>query len=97
MARPYRGRRACGKHLAVVAFGNFWGDQAFPTKTVRIVSTYGAVPLLFWSPWDKPHAIRCRMRNKQAFISLYFKSSARLNASSISACEKPTALAADKT
>ena len=44
-----------GKRLAVVAFGNFWGDQAFPLKTVRIVSGYGAIPLLFWSPWDKPY------------------------------------------
>ncbi|MBF0412404.1 MAG: glycosyltransferase [Desulfamplus sp.] len=44
-----------GKHLAVVAFGNFWGDQEFPLKTVRIVSGYGAVPLIFWSPWDKPY------------------------------------------
>jgi len=45
-----------GKHLALVAFGNFWGDQAFPAKTVAIVSGYGAIPLLFWSPWDKPYA-----------------------------------------
>jgi beta-mannanase len=44
-----------GKHLAVVAFGNFWGDQAFPDKTARIVSAYGAVPLMYWSPWDKPY------------------------------------------
>lgn len=44
-----------GKHLAVVAFGNFWGDQAFPDKSVRIISAYGAVPLLYWSPWDKPY------------------------------------------
>jgi hypothetical protein len=44
-----------GKHLATVAFGNFWGDQAFPEKTVRIISSYGAVPLIFWSPWDKPY------------------------------------------
>ncbi len=44
-----------GKHLAVVAFGNFWGDQAFPDKSVRIVDAYGAVPLLYWSPWDKPY------------------------------------------
>jgi len=44
-----------GKHLAAVAFGNFWGDQAFPEKTVRIIANYGAVPLLFWSPWDKPY------------------------------------------
>jgi len=44
-----------GKRLATVAFGNFWGDQAFPEKTVRIISSYGAVPLIFWSPWDKPY------------------------------------------
>jgi len=44
-----------GKPLAAVAFGNFWGDQAFPEKTLRIISSYGAVPLIFWSPWDKPY------------------------------------------
>jgi len=47
--------RLTGKSLAVVAFGNFWGDRAFPEKTVRLVANYGAVPLLFWSPWDKPY------------------------------------------
>ncbi len=44
-----------GKHLAVIALGNFWGEQAFPAKTLAIISGYGAVPLLFWSPWDKPY------------------------------------------
>jgi hypothetical protein len=44
-----------GKHLAIVAFGSFWGEQAFPVKTVNIVEGYGAVPLIFWSPWDKPY------------------------------------------
>ncbi|MCL2458585.1 MAG: glycoside hydrolase family 26 protein [Desulfobulbus sp.] len=47
--------RLTGKPLAVVAFGNFWGDRAFPEKTLRIIEGYGAVPLLFWSPWDKPY------------------------------------------
>jgi len=47
--------RMIGKPLAVVAFGNFWGDQEFPLKTVKIISGYGAIPLLFWSPWDKPY------------------------------------------
>ena len=47
--------RMTGKRLAVVAFGNFWGDQQFPARTARIVSSYGAIPLLFWSPWDKPY------------------------------------------
>ena len=44
-----------GKHLAVVAFGSFWGEQNFPTRIANIVSAYGAVPLIFWSPWDKPY------------------------------------------
>lgn len=44
-----------GKHLAIVGFGNFWGEQAFPVKTVKILSEYGAVPLIYWSPWDKPY------------------------------------------
>lgn len=44
-----------GKHLAVVAFGSFWGEQAFPAKDVQIVSNYGAIPLIFWSPWDIPY------------------------------------------
>ncbi len=44
-----------GKHLAIVGFGNFWGEQAFPLKTVNIVSGYGAIPLLYWSPWDRPY------------------------------------------
>ncbi len=44
-----------GKHLAVVAFGNFWGEQTFPTKAIDIIAGYGAIPLIFWSPWDKPY------------------------------------------
>jgi len=44
-----------GKHLAVVAFGSFWGEQQFPTKAANIIAAYGAVPLIFWSPWDRPY------------------------------------------
>ena len=44
-----------GKHQAIIGLGNFWGEQQFPTKNVHIVSSYGAVPLLYWSPWDKPY------------------------------------------
>jgi hypothetical protein len=44
-----------GKHQAVIGLGNFWGEQQFPAKNVHIVSSYGAVPLLYWSPWDKPY------------------------------------------
>lgn len=47
--------RLIGKHLAVVAFGNFWGEQIFPAKALKIIAGYGAIPLVFWSPWDKPY------------------------------------------
>ncbi len=45
-----------GKHQAIIAFGNFWGEQAFALKDAQIVTRYGAIPLIFWSPWDKPYS-----------------------------------------
>ena len=44
-----------GKHQSLIGLGNFWGEQRFPAKNVHIISSYGAVPLLYWSPWDKPY------------------------------------------
>ena len=44
-----------GKTMALVAFGSFWGRGSFPTQQVEQVRAYGAVPLLFWSPWDAPY------------------------------------------
>jgi len=43
-----------GKPMTIVAFGSFWGRQNFPSDQVALVRGYGAVPLLFWSPWDEP-------------------------------------------
>ena len=43
-----------GKPMAIVAFGSFWARQEFPSEKVSLVRSYGAVPLLFWSPWDDP-------------------------------------------
>jgi len=43
-----------GKPLAIVAFGSFWARGSFPSEKVALVRSYGAVPLLFWSPWDEP-------------------------------------------
>jgi hypothetical protein len=43
-----------GKPMAIVAFGSFWARQEFPAEKVALVNAYGAVPLLFWSPWDAP-------------------------------------------
>ncbi|WP_169728950.1 glycoside hydrolase family 26 protein [Desulfatirhabdium butyrativorans] len=45
-----------GKHQAIIACGAFWGEPTeFPIRLIRIIDRYGAVPLLFWSPWDKPY------------------------------------------
>ena len=44
-----------GKPMALVACGSFWGRGAFPNEQVSIIRAYGAVPLLFWSPWDAPY------------------------------------------
>ena len=42
------------KPMAIVAFGSFWARGTFPSEQVSLVRAYGAVPLLFWSPWDEP-------------------------------------------
>lgn len=44
-----------GKHQAMIGFGNFWGEQQFPLKNLHIITSYGAIPLIYWSPWDKPY------------------------------------------
>lgn len=43
-----------GKHQAIISFGSFWARDQFPTEQVNLVRTYGAVPLIYWSPWDEP-------------------------------------------
>jgi hypothetical protein len=47
--------RLVGKHQAIVASSSYWGEQTFPTSNVRLISEHGSVPLIFWSPWDKPY------------------------------------------
>lgn len=44
-----------GKPQAIVASSSYWGEQSFPRFNLEIISRYGAVPLLFWSPWDRPY------------------------------------------
>jgi hypothetical protein len=44
-----------GKHQAIIASSSYWGEQTFPRKNLEIIQNYGAVPLLFWSPWDRPY------------------------------------------
>lgn len=44
-----------GKRQAIVASSSYWGEQTFPTANLQIVQRHGALPLIFWSPWDKPY------------------------------------------
>lgn len=44
-----------GKHQALIAFSSYWGEQTFPAEAVDVVSRHGSVPLIFWSPWDRPY------------------------------------------
>jgi beta-mannanase len=51
---PVKFQELTGKSLAIIGFGSFWARQSFPTEQVRMVCSYGAVPLIYWSPWDVP-------------------------------------------
>ena len=44
-----------GKHQAIVASSSYWGEQTFPEANMRVIAAHGSVPLVFWSPWDKPY------------------------------------------
>lgn len=44
-----------GKHQAIIASSSFWGEQSFPLQNLQIITRHGAVPLVFWSPWDRPY------------------------------------------
>ncbi|MEO8440156.1 MAG: glycosyl hydrolase [Spartobacteria bacterium] len=44
-----------GKHQAIIASSSYWGEQTFPARNLGIISRQGSIPLVFWSPWDKPY------------------------------------------
>jgi len=47
-----------GKHQAIIASSSFWGEQSFPMENVNMTWRHGSVPLVFWSPWDRPYEQR---------------------------------------
>ena len=47
--------RLAGRPQAIVASSSYWGEQKFPEKNMQLIARYGAVPLVFWSPWDLPY------------------------------------------
>jgi glycosyl hydrolase family 26 len=44
-----------GKHQAIIASSSYWGEQSFPTANLNVLWRHGALPLVFWSPWDRPY------------------------------------------
>ena len=44
-----------GKHQAIVASSSYWGEQSFPTANIQLIVRHQSIPLIFWSPWDKPY------------------------------------------
>src|SRR5512139_3600881 len=46
--------RLVGKHQAVIGLSSYWGKQSFPDDALRIIASYGAVPLVYWNPWGRP-------------------------------------------
>lgn len=44
-----------GKHQAIIASSSYWGEQTFPAGNLELIARHGSVPLVFWSPWDKPY------------------------------------------
>jgi hypothetical protein len=47
--------KAVGKHQAIIASSSYWGEQTFPLHNLEVIIRYDAVPLIYWSPWDKPY------------------------------------------
>ena len=48
--------RLVGKPQAIIAFSSYWGRRDFPREALKIIDAYGAVPLVYWSPWDRPYS-----------------------------------------
>jgi hypothetical protein len=44
-----------GKKQSIIASSSYWGEQTFPSENVALIFRHGAIPLVFWSPWDRPY------------------------------------------
>jgi beta-mannanase len=44
-----------GKHQAIIASSSYWGEQDFPAPNLRVIWEHHSLPLVFWSPWDRPY------------------------------------------
>jgi hypothetical protein len=44
-----------GKHQAMIAFSSYWGERSFPRENAELVFRHHSIPLIYWSPWDRPY------------------------------------------
>ena len=44
-----------GGRPAIIASSSYWGEQSFPTANLELITRHGAIPIIYWSPWDKPY------------------------------------------
>ncbi|PZR79833.1 MAG: beta-mannanase [Chthoniobacterales bacterium] len=44
-----------GKHQAIIASSSYWGEQDFPVRSLEVIWQHHSIPLVFWSPWDRPY------------------------------------------
>jgi len=47
--------QAVGKHQAIIASSSYWGEQTFPSHNLEVIVRHNAIPLIYWSPWDRPY------------------------------------------
>src|SRR5213076_2538367 len=40
---------------AFIASSSYWGEQDFPSKNLNVIWQHRSLPLVFWSPWDRPY------------------------------------------
>jgi len=43
------------KKPAIIASSSYWGEQSFPKDNLALIARHGSVPMIYWSPWDKPY------------------------------------------
>lgn len=47
--------KLAGKLPAIIGSSSYWGEQSFPAKNLALIARHGALPMVYWSPWDKPY------------------------------------------
>jgi len=52
-------------------------NRPFPDENVRLIARHGSIPLIYWSPWDKPY-VEGRGPDKYSLTSIIAGETRRL-------------------